>query len=215
MTATRPSSSTDGSRPSAFTFALARLARRAHSEKELSAKLERASYSASEIEDALQWLRARRYLDDGDYARAYAERAVREKCWGPERIAGALRVRSMRYVTVASATVLPHPDSEGSIRGERTQQPRGDAGSEIEPTRLNTAGGRCNDLVGCLRRIVSSLGGHRTLLGAEVILGCELLVRSPCGSGDALQLQGGDRPHLRRLRFGVQHRFRRRQRLGQ
>ena len=45
-------------------FALARLARRAHSEGELSQKLTRAGYLPGEIEETLQFLRERKYVDD-------------------------------------------------------------------------------------------------------------------------------------------------------
>jgi len=115
MTETRRSSSVDRSRPSAFDFALARLAQRAHSEKELSVKLARAKYSATEIELALESLRSRRYLDDRAYAASFAERAVELKLWGPDRIRRALAERGLPGEYVESALMRAFPEGEKPV----------------------------------------------------------------------------------------------------
>lgn len=72
-------------------FAYARLARRAHSEGELSRKMRRAGYSREAISEAFEKLRALRYLDDAAFARDFATAARERKLWGPVRIAHRLR----------------------------------------------------------------------------------------------------------------------------
>ncbi len=80
---------------SALDFALARLARRAHSQGELTAKLERAGFKAPDITSTLAKLRAWRYLDDQAFAASFARSASERKHWGPARVTRALRVRGL------------------------------------------------------------------------------------------------------------------------
>jgi regulatory protein len=98
--------------PSALDFALARLARRAHSEGELAAKMERAGYAASDIEKALGRLREWRYVDDSLFAANFARSAVERKNWGPERVRRALRKLGLGDEEIRKALSTAFPDGE-------------------------------------------------------------------------------------------------------
>ncbi len=78
-------------RGSALKFALNRLARRAHSQGELTAKMERAGFPTQQIEETLVKLIDWRYLDDRAFARSFALTAVEHKRWGPARVSGCSR----------------------------------------------------------------------------------------------------------------------------
>jgi len=82
-------------RPSAFQRALARLARRDHSEAELRRVLERKGYEADEIDDALERLRERRFVDDAQYATRFARTRMSLRGQGRNRIRQALRQRGV------------------------------------------------------------------------------------------------------------------------
>lgn len=85
----------DGRSRSALRYALERLARRAHSEGELTRKMQRAGFPDSEIARALEELRARRYVDDAQFAQDRARWWVDHKYWGPARVAKGLRDRGV------------------------------------------------------------------------------------------------------------------------
>ena len=113
---------------SAWDFAVDRLARRAHTERELLAKMERAGFGAVEIAETLDRLRARGYLDDLALAHSFARAAVGRKAWGPARIARALRARGVTEegVEAALAEVFPAGEDETITRAlERFQRRRG------------------------------------------------------------------------------------------
>ena len=93
-------------------YALRKLARRAHSEGELSRKMQRAGYSEIEIRKTLDELRARRYIDDAAFARERARRWAEDKCWGPARIARGLRHRGLEESDIAGALAEIFPTGE-------------------------------------------------------------------------------------------------------
>ena len=120
-----------GSTRSALEFALIRLARRAHSEGELIAKLDRAGYAASEVTETIGELRRRRYVDDLSFALGFARGARTHKHWGPSRIAHGLRQRGVAesHIERAVAEAFPEgevePAAEVLARFRRTERARG------------------------------------------------------------------------------------------
>jgi regulatory protein len=114
-------------------FALARLARRAHSQGELVAKMERAGYPATEITATLAKLKAWRYVDDRAFAGAFARSAVERKSWGPSRIARALRERGLSEPNIEESLAEAFPEGENRVladalvRFRRNDHRRGDA----------------------------------------------------------------------------------------
>jgi len=115
----------------ALEFALIRLARRAHSEGELTVKMERAGYQTSEITGTLAELRRRRYVDDLSFALGFAQGARRYKHWGPKRIAHGLRQRGLpeRHIDRAVAEAFPEGEAEPAAevlkRFRRAERRRG------------------------------------------------------------------------------------------
>jgi len=116
---------------SALEFALIRLARRAHSEGELTSKMDRAGYAESEISDTLAELRRRRYVDDLSYALAFARSARSHRHWGPLRIAQGLRQKGLKdsHIERGIAEAFPEGDTEPAAevlaRFRRTERGRG------------------------------------------------------------------------------------------
>jgi len=93
-------------------FALARLARRAHSEGELAQKMTRAGYETDEIEQTLNYLRERRYVDDDAFARDYSRAHAERRRWGPARIAQRLRLLKLSETHIEAALAETFPDGE-------------------------------------------------------------------------------------------------------
>jgi regulatory protein len=89
----RTGAETEG--PSAFQRALARLARRDHSEAELRRVLERKGHQTDEIDEALARLRERRFVDDASYATRFARTRMSLRGQGRNRIRQALRQRGV------------------------------------------------------------------------------------------------------------------------
>jgi len=89
----RTAAEADG--PSAFQRALARLARRDHSEAELRRVLTRKGHSEEEIDEALERLRERRFVDDQSYATRFARSRMSLRGQGRNRIRQALRQRGV------------------------------------------------------------------------------------------------------------------------
>ncbi len=98
---------------SALDFAVTQLARRAHSQGELVAKLERAGFTTPEITSTLAKLRAWRYLDDHAFATAFARSASERKHWGPARVSRALRDRGLadHHIDEALSETFPQGES--------------------------------------------------------------------------------------------------------
>ncbi len=107
------SSSSPNSPPKPRDFALARLARRAHSEGELAEKMTRAGYQADEIEQTLNFLRERRYVDDAAFARDYSRARAERRRWGPARIEARLRLLKLSEKHIQAALSESFPEGEG------------------------------------------------------------------------------------------------------
>ena len=93
-------------------FALARLARRAHSEGELAQKMTRVGYQSDEIEQTLQYLRERRYVDDASFARDFSRARAERRRWGPARIGERLRHLRVFEKHIEAALSETFPDGE-------------------------------------------------------------------------------------------------------
>lgn len=78
----------------------------------------RAGYPPASIEGTLEFLRARRYLDDASFAVGYARNASQTKHWGPARIEHRLRELKLadRHVERALAEVFPEGEEPAARR---------------------------------------------------------------------------------------------------
>ena len=99
-------------------FAYRRLARRAHSEGELSRKMLRAGYSKSDVDACLSYLRELNYVNDSQYANEYARSAAEHRYWGPARIARGLALRGVAEAHIEAALESVFAKGEKS-RAER------------------------------------------------------------------------------------------------
>jgi regulatory protein len=79
----------------AYLRALGRLARRDHSEAELTRALRDRGHSAEEVEAAMERLRAQRYLDDASFAERFARSRLLGHRVGRHRIRQGLRQRGV------------------------------------------------------------------------------------------------------------------------
>ena len=93
-------------------FALARLARRAYSEGELAQKMTRAGYKTDEIEQTLDYLRERRYVDDASFARDFSRARAERRRWGPARIEQRLHLLRLSEKHIEAALSETFPDGE-------------------------------------------------------------------------------------------------------
>jgi regulatory protein len=76
---------------------------RAFSTHELAQRLRRRGYPADEIAAVLPRLTAARYLDDAEYARAWAQSRARRLSLGPARLARELRARGVQAGHISAA----------------------------------------------------------------------------------------------------------------
>jgi regulatory protein len=76
---------------------------RGYSTHELEQRLRRRGYGADEIAAVVARLTAARYLDDAEYARAWARSRARRLSLGPARLARELRARGLGAAHVAGA----------------------------------------------------------------------------------------------------------------
>ena len=99
-------------------FALKRLARRAHSEGELTLKMTRAGYPDDAIGETITFLRGRGYLDDAAFARDFARDRADRRRWGPARIEAALGALALTEQAIkgALAEVFPLGEREACER---------------------------------------------------------------------------------------------------
>jgi regulatory protein len=81
--------------PSPYQRALARLARRDHSEAEIQRALLRDGFDDAAIDAALRRLRAERYLDDQGFAARYARSRMRYQGLGRHRVRQELRKKGV------------------------------------------------------------------------------------------------------------------------
>lgn len=75
--------------------ALYLLGHRAHSKKELTEKIARTAASQEAARAAADRMEELGLLDDGEYARRYAQELFTRKCWGPMRVKQELRLKGI------------------------------------------------------------------------------------------------------------------------
>lgn len=92
-------------RPDPWEIAVKLLAMRALSSEELRRRLARRGFPAEQISATLAKLTASRYLDDVEYARAWARSRAHRRSLGPARLARELRARG-----------IPEADIAGTLR---------------------------------------------------------------------------------------------------
>ncbi len=76
---------------------------RALSTQELEQRLLRRGYLPGEIDAVVARLTASRYLDDAEYARAWARARAHRRSVGPERLAKELRARGIAEAEISNA----------------------------------------------------------------------------------------------------------------
>lgn len=99
-------------RERALAVAYRALGRRDHTEAELRAVLERRDVAADVIDWAVDEIRRAGYLDDGEYARRFAEDRRALDGWGSERIVRALGRRGVAPDLVAAVVAGRERDDE-------------------------------------------------------------------------------------------------------
>ena len=90
-------------RPSAWGVAVKQLAMRALTTEELRRRLRRSGYTEDEIQPVLARLIASRYIDDAEYARAWAHARAHRHSVGPARVAQELRAKGIAEAEIAPA----------------------------------------------------------------------------------------------------------------
>jgi len=88
--------------PSAYGRALARLARRDHSEQEMRRALRTAGFSEEETEEAVVRLKRERYLDDSGFAARLARTRLAHSGHGRNRVRLELQRKGVKRSTVES-----------------------------------------------------------------------------------------------------------------
>ena len=104
----------------------------------------RAGYLADEIEQTLQYLRERRYVDDASFARDFARARAERRRWGPARIEQRLRLLrlSERHIETALRETFPDGERDNAVRAlerflETDRRPRSRfIGRQAESSRL-------------------------------------------------------------------------------
>jgi len=88
------------------------LADQALSTRQLQQRLTRRGYGAEEIGEVVARLSAARYLDDAEYARAWARARAHRRSWGPRRLAHELRARGIAEPEILSALDEAYADRD-------------------------------------------------------------------------------------------------------
>jgi regulatory protein len=94
---------TPPARASAWSAALALLALRARTAREIRDGLRRRGYPPEEISETVARLAASRYLDDAEFARNWAAARARRNGMGPNRLTRELRARGVAEADIAAA----------------------------------------------------------------------------------------------------------------
>ncbi len=115
----------------ALALAYGAVGRRDRTIAELRAVLERKRVDPAAIEEAVSELTEAQLLDDGRYARRFAEDKRELEQWGGERIARELRRRGIAPSLIAGALELQGPEAELDtalllLRRRLPQPPRDD-----------------------------------------------------------------------------------------
>jgi len=90
-------------RPDAWEFAVKLLGGRALTTREIRQRLVRRGYAADQIQAVVVRLTASRYLDDAQYARAWAHARAHRRSVGPARLAQELRSKGIADAEISSA----------------------------------------------------------------------------------------------------------------
>ena len=142
-------------RPDPWEVAVKLLAMRALSSEELRRHLARRGYPPDHVSLVLARLTASRYLDDAEYARAWARSRAHRRSLGPVRLARELRARG-----------IPEADIAGTLREVFAEREAREIAEAAARRRLPTLQGLPPDVA---RR---RLAGYLTRRGfaAEIVL---------------------------------------------
>jgi regulatory protein len=89
--------------PDPWEVAIRLLAMRSLTTQELWQRLQRRGYAADQIKAVMERLTASRYLDDAEYARAWARARAHRRSWGPARVTRELRARGIPEREISEA----------------------------------------------------------------------------------------------------------------
>ena len=90
-------------RPDPWGVAIRLLAMRSLTTQELCRRLQRRGYAAEQITAVVERLTASHYLDDAEYARAWARARAHRHSWGPARLARELQSRGVPEREISEA----------------------------------------------------------------------------------------------------------------
>jgi regulatory protein len=105
----------DDRRRMALDAAVAMLARRPRSEREVRQRLRRRKFEPELVEQTMTWLRAANLLDDAEYARAFTESRDRQSPRGSRLIARELRANGVD-ASIADAAASAVSDEDAAYR---------------------------------------------------------------------------------------------------
>jgi regulatory protein len=103
VTSREAGSGSPAERPDPWEVAVKLLTLRALSTQELRQRLARRGYVADQIRAVVARLTASRYLDDAEYARAWARARARRHSVGPARLAQELRSKGILDTAISAA----------------------------------------------------------------------------------------------------------------
>ena len=127
---------------SAYDQAVKLLARRTHFRRELEQKLVQRRYPSDEIEEALDRLESRRYLDDEDASRQFVEGRLASGGYGRARLAAELAARGVDCAVARRCSTSCCPRTSCRRRGRRRRAGRGAPARAIRrPWRGGSSGG--------------------------------------------------------------------------
>ncbi len=99
-------------RPSAYDQAVKLLARRTHFRLEIVRKLAQRRYAESEIEEAVERLLERRYLDDAEASRRFVEGRLARGGYGRRRLVAELSERGVDETVIREVLDALLPEDE-------------------------------------------------------------------------------------------------------
>ena len=125
----------------AWETAIALLAMRAYSTHELTQRLTGRGYGPDEIAAVVARLTAARYLDDAEYARAWARSRARRLSLGPARLTRELRARGVgeAHIAAALAETLAEDDPGALAEAAAARRLKGLQGVPAEAARRRLA----------------------------------------------------------------------------
>ncbi|MBI9070329.1 MAG: regulatory protein RecX [Melioribacteraceae bacterium] len=114
------------------------LSRRQHAKSELKRKLVKKGYESSVIEEVLNYLTEKKYLNDKDFAEKYAKELIRVKKYGLNKVRNALMTKGISR-SIIDEIVLKLSNSDAhlenaiSLAGKKLKQL---SHKELEPFKL-------------------------------------------------------------------------------